>query len=401
MKPADLIAEAERCVACGLCLPYCPTYRLTQSEADSPRGRIHLASAVAQGKLPASPRFIEHIDRCLSCRACERACPNGVRYGLLADGARDLIAQAVPRPWRHRLVQQVAGRILGSRILTAAAGWILRLIQLTGLRQLARLVPGLQAMNALLPSVPAQQRWRECYPATTPRGEVCLFLGCVSDMLDTDTLRAAVFVLNRLGYTVHVPPQQTCCGALSRSAGNEAQADALVARNAAAFSRHAGLPLLSVASGCGASLHDYLERPIQDISTFLAQADGWEAAAIAPMDGPILVQDPCTLRNVLRQPQPVYELLRRIPAAQVLPLAGNGQCCGGAGAYMLTQPVLARQLRDYKITACREAGGTLLATSNIGCALHIAAGLREAGMAVEVAHPVLILARQMGYSGNI
>jgi len=397
----NLIAETGRCVACGLCLPHCPTYRITMTEGDSPRGRLHLISAVAQGKLPANPRFVEHIGLCLSCRACENACPNGVHYGALADSARALIAQTLPRPGWQRLVQLAGGWILSSRRRSATVGRILRLIQVSGLRRLARLSTRLQKLDALLPSVPLPQSWRNCYPAAIPRGEVCLFLGCVSNMLDSNTLRAAVFVLNRLGYTVHIPPRQTCCGALPRNAGDKAQADALAARNADVFSRHAGLPLLSVASGCGASLHEHVGRPVQDVSAFLAQAGNWESAAITPLDATILVHDSCTLSNVLHQQQPVYELLHRIPGARVLPLPGNDQCCGGAGAYMLTQETMARRLRDDKIQACREAAGTLLATSNIGCALHIAAGLRETGLNVEVAHPVLLLARQMGFNGKL
>lgn len=398
MRLDELIAEARRCGACGLCLPHCPTYRATQSEADSPRGRIHMACAVAQGTLPLNPRFIEHMDLCLSCRACENVCPNAVKYGELADEARALIAQHAHRPWWRRAMQGAAFHALGSRAFTAAGGQALRLAQISGLRRLLGVVPKL---DRLLPAMPQQQRWQSCYPAAAARGEVSLFLGCVSSALDAETLHAAIFVLNRLGYTVHVPPRQACCGALHRRAGDRAHADALVAQNAAAFSPHAGLPLLSAASGCGAALQDYIGRPLQDVSAFLAQAEGWEQVAVAPLNNTILVHDSCTLRNVLRQEQAVYRLLRGIPGARVLPLPGNDQCCGGAGAYMLVQEAMARRLRDDKIAACREAGGSLLATSNIGCALHLAAGLHEAGLAVEVAHPVLILARQMGYAGSI
>ena len=387
----ELIVEADRCVACGLCLPHCPTYRKTGSEADSPRGRIQLMRAVAQEILPNNPRFNEHIDLCLSCRSCESACPNNVNYGALVDTTRALY---IPKKSPFSALAKV---FIRTRFFANAFIWLIWLIQKCGLFSLLKRI---NPAAKVLPMVAKPVTWQNLYPASTEnKGAVSLFLGCAGNALDTHTLQASIQVLNQLGYDVHVPAQQTCCGGIARQMGDAEESSKLVAQNQSSFD--ASLPILTTASGCGAGLNDYLPtHKIQDVSAFLIACD-WTNVDVNPLNEQIYVQDPCTLRNVQKSHQAVYSLLKKIPNATVTALAGNGQCCGGAGAYMLTQSEMANRLLDDKLSAITASNVAILATSNIGCSLHIANGLREKNLTVSVMHPIQIIAKQMRPAGQV
>lgn len=410
---ARILAETGRCVACGLCVPKCPTYRETLSEADSPRGRIALIRGAVEGRVPANDRLREHLDLCLVCRACEAACPNGVAFGRLYDLARGLpqikgeatrgIA-ALPR----RLLSPAALRIGGS---------LLRFYQRSGAQRFARRTgllraSGLERAEGFLPTLPNAPRFRTFYPAAgDPLGEVALFLGCVARIFDTDALQAAIYVLTRLGYGVHVPQGQGCCGALHRHAGEVDAARALAQQNQQAFAVHPDLPILSVASGCGAGLLDYAEhygeagravaRRVIDVSAFVSQAAGWERVQCEPLVARVAIHEPCTLRNTMRSSGAADALLARIPGLSSAALAGNAQCCGAAGTYFLAQPEMADALRASKLTAIRDALPQFVVTSNIGCGLFLAAGMKSLKLTAEVLHPVALLARQLGFKGKL
>jgi glycolate oxidase iron-sulfur subunit len=423
MKPDDLPSQqaliklADRCVACGLCLPHCPTYRKTLSEADSPRGRIQLMKGMLESRIPLNKRFIEHIDLCLTCRACENVCPNSVAYGELVDGMRVIIEAARPRSWLARLLRRLAlqGLIARPARLEKLAPF-LRFYQQSGLQPMVRRFGllrwlALEGIERHLPPISRGFNWRETYPATgTARGEVGLFLGCVARIADSTTLRAAIFILNRLGYTVHVPRAQTCCGALHQHLGESHAAKQLAAQNLKAFALPNLAAVISTASGCGATLAEYHRTlgieaepfavKVMDLSAFLERAEGWSAIAMQPLQEKIAVHDPCTLRNVMRGEKAPYALLQRIPRAQVEVLAGNDQCCGAAGTYFLSHAEMAGKLRDDKISALQESGASWLATSNVGCAMHIADAARKVGLNIKVAHPVTLVARQMGFESN-
>ncbi|MCE5182091.1 MAG: (Fe-S)-binding protein [Betaproteobacteria bacterium] len=407
---SELIAESGRCVACGLCLPHCPTYRKTLSEADSPRGRIMLMQGVLEGRLAVNERFLAHIDLCLGCRACEAVCPNNVPYGRLVAGMRGVIGRTRRRSLWRRLLRSVLvdGVVTKPAMLRLVSG-IVRIWQALGLQALAGKFSGLRRFGLTriavqLSPMKAQPRWKAVYlPVGEVRGEVGLFLGCVARVSDVETLSASIFVLNKLGYRVYVPSDQSCCGAMHENLGEAEKACNFERKNIDAF---AGLNLdaiISTASGCGATLKVYppaFAGKVMDISEFLAGAQGWEGAAIAPLAAKVAVHEPCSMRNVLRCANRPYDLLRRIPSVLVEPLAGNDQCCGAAGTYFLSQPKMAESLLADKTAAAKASGARFLVSSNIGCAMHMAGGLREAGVEIKVVHPVALLARQMGFEDS-
>ncbi len=399
--PAHLARLANQCVACGLCLPHCPTYRKTYSEADGPRGRIYMMRAVLEGRMAPSPGFWRHTDRCLGCRRCEAVCPSKVRYGELLEGMRAVTLARRPRTLVARLVGRLALSLLGHPALLAPLGAALRLWLRSGLSRrlragaLARTALG--RAEALLPSALPPAPRPGLYPARGgERGRVALFLGCVARETDGETLHAALALLTALGYTVTVPATQVCCGALHRHAGESGQADALAEANRAAF--QGAETVLFAASGCGESLGESLAASgvaTAELCAFLAGAAGWEALAFRVPAVPVWLHESCSLANVPKGSEGVRALLERVPGAQVHLLPGNDQCCGGAGTYPLREPGLADALADDKIAAIRASGAATVVTVNPGCALHMGAALRRAGEGGEVLHPVAWLVRHL------
>lgn len=404
MNTTELKRLTDQCVMCGMCLPHCPTYHLTRDEAESPRGRISLIQGLSSGRLPHSSALDAHLDHCLACRACEAVCPSGVRYGEIITGARTVFTKPrAPTP-THRLARW-AGTIILDRQRLYRYGRLLRLMQRSGLPRWARrlgLRGRLARMATLLPPLPRVTPWRAHSPAEgETRGEVALFIGCISDLAERAALHAAVKLLNRAGYGVHVPSAQTCCGALHLHRGDRATAETLARRNVAAFQQRGLDAIVAVSSGCGATLGDYarsghaLGAPLRDVSDFLDSIIQPDSLAFAPLPKKVAVHDPCTLTHVLRKDKAPHALLQRIPQIELIPLPDARRCCGAAGSYMLTEPAMADALRAEKISALAALKPDILVTSNIGCALHLRAGLAAAGLNIQVLHPVELLARQL------
>lgn len=402
---ADFYTRTLDCVHCGLCLPVCPTYRVLGIEADSPRGRIHLMRALAEGRIddPGSVRV--HLDQCLDCRACETACPSGVRYGQILETVRADLAQRAPaRGLQAWLTRFLLWRVVARQGRLRAAFRLGRLAELLGLRRLAvllRLLP--KTTDQLLPRIPPAAERR---PLTTglhrprgpERGRVALFTGCVMEQLFGRVNRATLELLLHNGFAVEVPAQQGCCGALLLHNGQADRARQPARDNLAAF---AGVETVIVNSaGCGAALREYghllgdqaaadFAGKVRDVSEFLD--DVGLTATPARLDAKAAYDDPCHLchaQGVRAQPR---RLLGQVPGLRLVPHERPEDCCGSAGIYNLLQPGLAAEIGRRKIASLAAAGPELVVTGNPGCMLQIAAHGRLAGWPVRVVHPVELL----------
>jgi glycolate oxidase iron-sulfur subunit len=397
---APLQEELDSCVSCGLCLPYCPTYRLTGDESASPRGRLAAMSAVHSGRIEMDGRFEEVMGFCLQCRACEAVCPSLVPFGRAMEGARaELTAQ---RPSTVRIGRRLlVGRAVRIRWLVRAGSVLLAMAQrlrLGGLLPgLHRLVGGLRPIALPIPSTIGGS-WA---PEGEPVGTAALLAGCVMDPWFGDVHRAVVAVLRSAGYRVEVPANQTCCGALAAHEGAAYDAAAMAARNVAAFT---GYDLVVVDSaGCGAHLKDYrhwadeggpLADRVVDATEVVARlVDHGLLPDMADANrGEVAVQDPCHLRHAQRV---VEEPRRVLRAAGYVPVEIDpaGMCCGAAGAYALSHPETSQELGRQKAAQVVASGAPLVASANPGCDMQLRSQL---GGSVRIAHPVELYAEALG-----
>jgi glycolate oxidase iron-sulfur subunit len=391
-----LVETADQCVKCGLCLPHCPTYRVRQDEAESPRGRISLIQGLAEKQLADTPRLAAHLSSCLECRACETVCPSLVTFGSLMDDARALRARNLS-PWALA-GKKARLKVLSSDWGTASIAALSRLYRFAGLAYLAEKIglpdgSRLRAHHRLAMQMSCPERPPEVEAPDQGRMQtLALFLGCIAKAAQPGLSQAACRVLGRLGYGVLIPDDQCCCGAMHRHAGFPLEADRLIARNATAFAK---MRTLVTASACAAELraHPNLSQA-QEICRFLADHQ-WPRNILRPLPERIAVHEPCSHRNVLRDASAAYDLLRQVPGLELVSLENNAFCCGAAGTYLLDDPTMSSVLLSPKIEHLRELGVGTLATTNTGCAMHLVAGAREAGLDLEVVHPVELIARQL------
>jgi glycolate oxidase iron-sulfur subunit len=405
----------QECVHCGLCTASCPTYIETGDENDSPRGRIYLMRAVADGRLTLGPGVREHLELCLDCRACESACPSGVQYGQMIEPFKIALQKRATAGQKGSLLERlVLHHLFPNRARVKLALAPARLLQRAGVLDWAERVglsrilpPTLRRMQAMLPELSRPTKpLAEVLPAVGPqRARVGLFLGCVGDAMLPETTAATARVLQINGCEVMIPPGQVCCGAIHYHSGVEKPALELAQQNLAAFASNELDAIVVNAAGCGAMLKDYVHllpsslhdqaagfvAKIKDVSEFLMALGPISPEGSVPLR--VTYHDPCHLchaQQIRTQPR---DLLNLIPELKLLPLDESEICCGAAGTYNLTQPEMSERLGRRKLACIEATGAQAVATGNVGCILQIARMIKERGLSIDVVHPVDLLDR--------
>jgi glycolate oxidase iron-sulfur subunit len=407
------------CIRCGLCLAVCPTYREHLSETASPRGRVALARKSLEGELELTPRLIKQMYACLDCLACNEACPVGIRPADLALEMRTLQESRRPAAWK----QAVFDGLVANPARLEAATLPMRLYERLGLRRLGttlgvqqRLPKKIRDLEAMLPRLPARPL-RAALPEITPsqrasRYRLGFFLGCAQSLLFAEQSAASLRVLSRNGCTVIVPRQQVCCGMPAAEYGRPDLAQAQARHNIALYEAAQVETIVTDCATCGAMLKGYarllaadslwapraeaFSRKVQDISEFLA-AIPLEKPARA-LHARVTYHDPCHLRRgqgVWKQPR---RLLQMIDGVELVELPEADWCCGSAGSQLLTHYQTSSGVLERKTANIASTGASYVVSGCPACQMQLQAGIRRAGLEMQVAHPVTLL--DQAYHGD-
>ena len=412
-----------RCVHCGLCLNHCPTYRLWHLEADSPRGRIFQMVGVELEKAPVTASFVEHIDKCLDCRACETACPSGVEYGKLVEFARARIERDYKRPLAARFARWFAYRWLLPRPWRIAFfARLIRIYQRSGLQFLARKSGVLRALElaereALLPRIDDKFFFRRLgqtfHAIGERRARVAFFAGCVAQVTFSALNEATIRVLTANGCEVVVPRQQVCCGALAAHSGDRQAARSVARKNLQAFADEFAArefdAIITNAAGCGSTLKEYshlftasepeyeaaqqFESQVQDVTEFLAALG--MVAPLKPFPSRVTYQDSCHLLHGQKVREAPRTLLRAIPEIEFVELPFSDICCGSAGVYNITQTEASLELLADKMKHAAGTQAPTIVTANPGCLLQLRAGAELHHTGQNVLHVMELLDRSL------
>ncbi len=415
------------CMHCGLCLPQCPTYALTGLEKSSPRGRIRLIKAVAEGELPITQGFIDEMNFCLDCQACETACPAGVKYGALVEAARaQIFQQGYERTTSLLLKKLFLGWFFRKPQRLQRLAWLLRNYQQSGLDGLmrqsglfkvfSRKLHEIQYLTPRISETPSSQLYAErVQPYGTRRYRVAFLTGCIMDVAFADVNADTIELLRHAGCEIVIPRGQGCCGSLQAHHGDRAMARELARTNIEAFTRERYDAIIMNSAGCGAFMKEYstlfshdqrladkareVSEKVQDLTEFListgftfnnpSQGNRFAGKRVTYHDACHLVHT----QKVSRQPR---ELIKQIPGIDYRELPESTWCCGSAGIYNIVRYDDSMRLLERKIANVKHVQPDILVTGNPGCLLQLQYGLEREGLSIELLHTATFLRQAYG-----
>jgi glycolate oxidase iron-sulfur subunit len=411
----------QQCMHCGMCLPTCPTYVETKEERNSPRGRISLMRAIADGELDVTKAFGEEMYYCLGCLACTSACPAGVDYAELFETARAEVEKTgVLASPKRDAIRWFALRLIFTRPrLLRFVGRLLWLWRVSGAQSAFRklgltrlLPPNLRRLEPQAPAVQAKFSHQLIKPverAAEVKRRVAVLTGCVQDLVFAEVNRATVDVLLANGCEVHTPPVQPCCGSLHAHNGDMESARELARRQLDLMNPATFDAIISNAGGCGSHLRHYdhlladdpiyadraaeWSRKLRDISEYLVEIGFRKPVGSSAETAKVTYHESCHLchgQKVSKQPR---EILAAVPGVELGECAEATWCCGSAGIYNITQPETSAWLQERKLGHLRATGAEVVATCNPGCHLQIENGFKAAGETKTVVHPIVLLAQ--------
>ena len=410
----------QQCMHCGLCLPTCPTYDATKIERHSPRGRISLMRAIADGRLDVTRTFADEMYFCLGCLACMTACPAGVNYAELFEHARaEAESSGVLRSPKRNLIRAVAIRWLFMDLShLRLAGRLIRFYQWLGLQALIRgsgvlkLLPKrLRELEAITPDIQPKFSAELIAPVTPAIGRkkyrVAMLIGCAQDLIFSNINLDTVEVLARNGCEVITPHKQLCCGSLHAHNGEWEMARELARKQLEQFPPDQFDAIITNAGGCGSHLKHYhklladdpayrdravlWDKKVKDIHEWLMEIGVQPPSNHAPAQV-VTYHESCHLahgQKITAQPR---QLLNLIPNLKLIELPESTWCCGSAGIYNIVQPDMANELLDRKLNHIQSTGASIVANGNPGCLLQLINGAKQKGMKLRVVHPVTLLA---------
>lgn len=410
--------DLDKCVHCGLCLNACPTYRTLGVEMDSPRGRVYQMVQVSNGTAKLDDTYVEHLELCLACRACESACPSGVPYGRLIEAARAEITAHRPLPF---LMSFAYRHLLPSRTNLKLAGTMLWLYEALGLKSLVRalgLLPkSVAAAEELSPPIERPffyESYGKTFPAHGERKYRVAFLGgCIANISFARLNDATVRVLQKNGCEVVVPDAQNCCGALQVHAGMRDEGRILARQNIDAVVDRGFDAVICNAGGCGSTLKEYdelLEHDpayaekarkfvalMKDVNEFLASIELNRDFKELPVT--VTYQDSCHLAHGQKVRTAPRKLLNSVPGLKLREMQNSDLCCGSAGVYNVVHNDIAMQVLDTKMQYVKAANAEWIVTANPGCMLQLRHGAKKYETGQQVMHVVEVLDR--AYSGTL